>query len=51
MTETWSPEVRVELILNSPAAKQHFAKLEADKAALQDRIDLPLAWHKLRTAR
>ena len=45
VTETWSPEVRVELIMNSPAAKQQFVKLEENKATLQQKINLPLAWH------
>lgn len=45
VTETWSPEVRVELLLNSSTAKSDFAKLESAKAALQSKIDLPLTWH------
>ena len=45
VTESWSPEVRVEMIMNSPAAKQQFVKLEDNKAALQQKIDLPLVWH------
>lgn len=44
-TEKWFPEVRVELILDSPASKQQFTKLEDNKASLQSKFDLPLTWH------
>lgn len=45
VTEDWTPEVRVELALNSSAAKQHFAALKAMESNLQAAIDLPLVWH------
>ncbi len=40
------PEVRVELCLNSSSAKERFAGLEAQKEAIQEKITLPLYWHK-----
>lgn len=45
VSETWSPEVRVELILDSPRAKQQFARLQESQEALQKKFDLPLTWH------
>lgn len=38
------PEIRVELNLNSPHAKQQFAVLEKQRDDIQARIDLPLYW-------
>lgn len=40
-----TPEVRVELSLNSTDAKQQFAALETMREKLQSAIDLPLTWH------
>jgi len=45
VTEDWNPEVRVELALNSPEAKQQFATLQAMQEKFQGAIDLPLTWH------
>jgi hypothetical protein len=40
-----SPEVRVELLLNAPLAKEHFIKLQSNQTSIQPKIDLPLTWH------
>jgi hypothetical protein len=40
-----NPEIRAELGLTSPDAKQQFALLEQRKAEFQKAIDLPLFWH------
>ena len=39
------PELRVEMIMGPPNAKEHFVQLEAQKAAIQDKCDLPIVWH------
>jgi len=39
------PELRVELIFNSPLAKTQFAQLRTREAEVQQKIDLPLTWH------
>jgi len=45
VTRDARPEVRVELFLSSPSAKQQFAELETMKEKLQSAIDIPLTWH------
>lgn len=45
VTNDWKPEVRVELYLNSPSAKDYFVALEKVKNEMQGAIDLPLTWH------
>jgi hypothetical protein len=39
------PELRVELILNSPGANGQFAFLESKKEEIGKLIELPLTWH------
>jgi hypothetical protein len=42
-----APEVRVELVLGPPNAKERFVQLEAQKEAIQEKCDLPITWHNL----
>jgi hypothetical protein len=58
VTSTWnsitnssSPEVRVELVMMSNNAKAQFYILEAKKAAIEQSIDQPLTWHNLDNAK
>ncbi len=51
VSETYAPELRVELYSSSPQAKQQFAKLEGMKDSLQAKIDLPLMWYNPESSR
>jgi hypothetical protein len=44
-TNTKGPEIRAELNLSGPNAKQDFAALERMKAALEQSLGFPLKWH------
>jgi hypothetical protein len=44
-TNTRGPEVRAELILESPIAKQEFAALEKERASLEASLGFSLVWH------
>lgn len=39
------PEIRTELYLNGPGAKQQFAVLEGQKAGIEEALGFPLTWH------
>lgn len=39
------PEIRVELVLKSASAKDHFAILKSRESEIQSKIGLPLTWH------
>ncbi len=40
-----SPEIRVELILDGDKSKEHFDRLEREKAQIESEIGEPLIWH------
>lgn len=44
-TSTYAPELRVELILNSPETKRLFDQLLQHREEIERRIDAPLTWH------
>lgn len=51
-TESYgTPELRVELVFNSPNAKSQFAALESRREELANRIDIPLEWHNPETSK
>lgn len=45
VTNTKSPEIRVELCLVAPTAKQEFIVLEGRKQQIEQSIGVPLTWH------
>lgn len=51
ITNSEIPEVRVELVLTSEHAKQHFGQLEERKSEIQNLIDAPLTWHNLENSK
>lgn len=51
VTNDATPEVRVDLNINSVLAKEQFAALEKLKDEIQSGIDLPLVWHNPENAR
>ena len=51
VTNTEIPEARVELVLTSPQAKEHFRQLLEQKSQIQERIDLPITWHNLENSK
>ncbi len=48
---TKGSEIRVELALNGPHPKEAFARLEADKEAIEAEIGEPVGWHNPENAR
>ena len=40
----WGGEIRAELVIRTPAAKEHFAKLAAQQAAIEAEAGFPLLW-------
>lgn len=46
-TNSKGPEIRVDLYMNSPNAKQEFAALEKQKEAIEKALGFPLTWHNL----
>lgn len=46
VTNKAGSEIRVDMILNSAQAKEHFQKLHELRSQLQSRIDLPLEWRE-----
>ena len=47
--KTKSPEIRVDIYLSSANAKQEFAILEQQKAAIEKALGFPLNWHNPET--
>jgi hypothetical protein len=45
VTNTKGAEIRVELYIDGPNAKQEFAALERQRAALEKSLGFPLTWH------
>jgi hypothetical protein len=46
VAETYdSHELRAEIVLESPKSKAEFAKLECEKAKIEDELGEPLTWH------
>lgn len=44
-TNTWNPEIRAEVYLNSPKAKPVYAALENRKDEIETALGFPLVWH------
>jgi len=44
-TQTWGPEIRVELVIGDSDPKKYFALLEAQTAEIETEIGQPLTWH------
>jgi hypothetical protein len=45
LTDDKNPEIRAELALDGPNAKQEFAALEKRKQEIEDALGFPLVWH------
>lgn len=45
VTETWEPEIRVQLETMGARAKQSFAALEKHRADIEKGCGFPLTWH------
>jgi len=45
VTHSFGPELRVELVLSSKHAKEHFAELEARRAEIEKALGMPLTWY------
>jgi hypothetical protein len=50
-TNTKGSEIRVELALDGPNAKEAFLKLEVEKTAIETEIGRPIGWHNPENAR
>ena len=44
-TNSKGSELRVDLILNSPQSKEHFARLESEKEAIERELNQTVYWH------
>lgn len=45
VTETWNPEIRAELYVKGPHAKDNFAALEKRKDEIEKALGFSLTWH------
>ena len=45
VTNSWSPEIRAELYIDGPKAKQEFAALQKQKAEIEETLGFPLTWY------
>ncbi len=50
-TQKYESQIRAEVVLNSPEAKNHFAQILAQKQAIEAEVGEPLVWHNPDNAR
>lgn len=45
VTNSWNPEIRAELYMDGPKAKQEYAALEKQKPEIEEALGFPLTWY------